>query len=385
MSAQGKKATSKKAKAPVPKKTAAKASKKVNKKATRKTSTRKTAPQRRGTVLVTGASGFLGKHLVEALRGPGVSDSRRTVRALVRTPTLHLERHAVEVQRGDVRLAEDCRGAMRGVSEVYHLAGRVSRRDADAGSLYALHVDGTRQVLIAAAEAGVRRVIVASTSGTIAVSESPEISTEESPYRTDVVRRWPYYLSKIYQEQTALRLGQELGLEVVVVNPTLLLGPGDDRGSSTEDVAKVVRGRLPFIPKGGGLAFVDARDAALACVGAMERGRPGERYLLNAENVTLQRFMGRVARLAGVATPRAMVEPRTMKLAGRLASVLYRSFDFEPPVDVQSVDMAEHYWYCSAEKAVAELGFAPRDPSETLRDTVRDIQRRYNLLPDTVS
>lgn len=341
--------------------------------------------QPRGAVLVTGATGFLGKHLVEVLRNPELTDARRTVRALVRTPTLHLERCAVEVQRGDVRVAEDCRAAMRGVSEVYHLAGRVSRREEDAGSLYELHVEGTRQVLLAAAEAGVRRVVLVSTSGTIAVSEAPEISTEASPYRTDVVRRWPYYLSKIYQEQTALRLAGELDLELVVVNPSLLLGPGDDRGSSTEDVSKVVRGRLPLIPKGGGVAFVDARDAAAGCVAAMQRGLPGERYLLNAENVTLQSFMGRVARLAGVATPRAVVEPRTMKLAGRLAGALYRRFDAEPPVDVQSIEMAEHYWYCSAEKAARELGFRTREPSETLLDTVRDVQRRHNRLPDTVS
>ncbi|MEM6733640.1 MAG: NAD-dependent epimerase/dehydratase family protein, partial [Myxococcota bacterium] len=282
-------------------------------------------------ILVTGATGFLGKHLVSALRDPatvgGSAEARRTIRALVRTPTLHLERHAIETRRGDVCAPEECRAAMDGVSEVYHLAGRVSRRPEDATELYRIHVEGTREVLAAAAAAKVKRVVVVSTSGTLAVSEQPEVSTEESPLRTDVVRHWPYYLSKIYQEQTALRLGEELGLEVVIVNPSLLLGPGDDRGSSTGDVEQVVRGRLPIIPKGGGLAFVDARDAALGCIAAMKRGRPGERYLLSAENVTLETFMGRVARLAGVATPRAILEPATAKWAGKWMGALLKPLD----------------------------------------------------------
>ncbi|MEO1170538.1 MAG: NAD-dependent epimerase/dehydratase family protein, partial [Myxococcota bacterium] len=326
---------------------------------------------------------FLGKHLVSALRDPAHvgADASRPIRALVRTPTLHLERSGVEVTVGDVCRDEDCRAAMKGVSEVYHLAGKVSRDADSASGLYRVHVEGTRRVLEAAAEASVKRIVLASTSGTIAVSEFPEVSTERSPYRTDVVRRWPYYLSKIYQEQTARKMAEELGLELVIVNPTLLLGPGDERGSSTGDVEKVIRGKLPVIPRGGGVAFVDARDAAVGCVAAMKHGTAGERYLLNAENVTFGDLMGRVARLANVTTPRALLEASTMKIAGRMIEAVWKQLDAKPPVDVEGLEMAEHYWYCSADKAKNELGWSHRDPQVTLTDTVRDVQRRHNLLP----
>lgn len=346
----------------------------------------RSAARRADRILVTGASGFLGKHLVEALRqadalaGLPAREAKRPIEALVRQPSLHLSRWQVETVRGDVCDERACAEALAGVSEVYHVAGFVSRDPDEAGRMYRVHVEGTRTLLTAAARAGVRRVVVVSTSGTIAVSRDPdEIATEASPYRTNVVSRWPYYLSKIYQEQTALQIAQEAGLDVVVVNPSLLLGPGDERGSSTGDVEKVVRGKLPVIPQGGGVAFVDARDAALGCVLAMHRGRSGERYLLSASNLPLETFLGRVARLAGRPAPRAVLSPRTMTAAGRLIEAVYKRFDATPPLEAQSIAMAEHCWYCDASKAKAELGWQPRDAQDTLLDTVRDIQRRHNL------
>jgi dihydroflavonol-4-reductase len=330
-----------------------------------------------GVVLVTGATGFLGKHLIEALRH---DEPNRALRALVRQPTLHLSKHDVEVLQGDVCNPEDCKKAVDGVSELYHLAGQVSRDPDRSGQLFRLHVEGTRNVLNAAPSAKARRAVVVSTSGTIAVSkDEEEISNESSPYRTDVVMRWPYYLSKIYQEQTALQLAKELGIDVVVVNPSLLLGPGDERGSSTGDIEKVVRGKLPFIPRGGGVAFVDARDAAVGCMLAMKKGKSGERYLLSAANMTLSTFLGRAARIAGHAAPRAIVSPKTMRFGAGLLEALCRKLDVEPWLDAQSIEMAEHTWYCDSAKAESELGWTCRDPQDTLLDTVRDVQRKHNL------
>ena len=136
---------------------------------------------------------------------------------------------------------------------------------------------------------------------------------------------------------------------------------------------------MPLIPKGGGLAFVDDRDAAEGTIRAMNHGKRGQRYLLSAANMTLSAFTGRVARLAEVPSPRSIPANNAIKSAGRLVEGLFRKFDFEPPIDNQSLEMAEHTWYVDASLAEEDLGWKTRNPQETLADTVRDVQRRHGL------
>lgn len=332
------------------------------------------------TVLVTGATGFLGSHLVRQLAARG----EVRVRALARRPLADLEAVHVERVCSDVTGVRDAFGdgvplseAMRGCEEVYHLAGFVSRDERDGAAMMRVHVDGTRRVLRAAQEAGVRRVVVASSSGTIAVSREPEpVPDETAPFAVELVGRWPYYLSKIYQEKVALELAGELGIEVVIVEPSLLLGPGDLRQSSTQDVVRFLFREIPVVPEGG-LSFVDVRDAAAGAIAAMERGRPGERYLLGGPNWSFAEFFGRLERVSKVRAPVLRV-PRKVALWGAtLLEHWYRSRGNEPPVDRVSFEMAQLFWYCDSSKAKRELGFEPRDPLETLDETVRDLRRRF--------
>src|SRR6478609_1772779 len=173
------------------------------------------------SVLVTGATGFLGEHLCAVLVQQG-----HFVRGLARTRSGVLDELGVELIRGDVLTGDELDRALDGVSAVFHLAGAVSRDPDDAQHMMRLHVDGTRRVLDRMAAMGVRRMILASTSGTIGVSRSEEILDERAPYAEDIVAGWPYYASKIYQERLAFEHGKRLGIEVVAVNPSLLLGPG---------------------------------------------------------------------------------------------------------------------------------------------------------------
>jgi dihydroflavonol-4-reductase len=321
------------------------------------------------TLLVTGATGFLGEHLCRVL-----VEQKHEVRGLARSRSGVLADLGVEHIRGDVLDGPELDRALEGVSGVFHLAGAVSRDPDDAQRMMRLHVDGTRRVLERMAAAKVPRMVLASTSGTIGVSKDEEILDEHAPYAEQIVAGWPYYASKIYQERLAFEHGTRLGIEVVAVNPSLLLGPGDRRLSSTGDVRKFIRRELPVVPEGG-INFVDARDAAVATAAAMEHGRPGERYLLGGPNWTMKEFFGRLGRVSNVAPPRLKLPAKLNRWGASLVEGLYRHRGKEPPVDRISVEMSEHFWWIDSSKAERELGFVARDPQLTLVDTVAYLRR----------
>ena len=316
-------------------------------------------------LLVTGASGFLGSALLPILAGAG-----HRVRALQRSDAAGARALGAEVVRGSVTDGEVVRAALEGVDAVYHLAGRVDFDPAEPRALYDLHVGGTRTLLEACAAAGVKRVILASTSGTIAVSREARSATEDDDPPIALVAGWPYYLSKIYAENAALRIHRDTGLPVVVLNPSLLLGPGDERLSSTDVVWKFLERRIPSLP-GGGLSFVDVRDAAAAFASALERGQPGQRYLLGGANMTFAEFLGRLGRISNVDAPWLRL-PGPVTVAGsRLLERWHAWRGSETPLDPRSTEMGERFWYVDASRAERELGFTARDPQETLHDTVR--------------
>ena len=315
-------------------------------------------------VLVTGATGFLGEHLCKELVERG-----HTVRGLARSRSAVLAELGVEHVRGDVLAGDELDRALDGVSAVFHLAGAVSRDPLDAQRMMRLHVDGTRRVLERMAAAGVKKMVLASTSGTIGVSKTEEILDETAPYAEEIVAGWPYYASKIYQERLAFEHGKRLGIDVVSINPSLLLGPGDRRLSSTGDVRKFIKREIPVVPEGG-ISFVDARDAAAATASALEHGRAGERYLLGGPNWTMKEFFARLGRVANVAPPRFTLPKKLNRWGASVVEELYRWRDKEPPVDRISVEMAEHFWWIDSRKAEVELGFVARDPALTLVDTV---------------
>ncbi len=322
-------------------------------------------------VLVTGGTGFLGSAVAPLLAGEG-----HALRVLSRGPAPELERLGAEVQRGALEDREAVRRAVAGVEAVLHLAGLVSFDPADPAALYRLHVEATRQLLEECRAAGVGRFVLASSSGTIGVSRTERVATERDDYPIATVARWPYYLSKIYQEKTALRFHRDSGLAVVVLNPSLLLGPGDARLSSTDVVFKFLERRIPAMPSGG-LSFVDVRDAARAFAAALERGRPGERYLLGGANMTFADFFARLSRLSGVEPPRARL-PSAVNVAGvRLLEKLHAWRGTEPPISPEEVQMGEHFWWVDSSQAARELGFAARDPQETLFETVRYLNERF--------
>ena len=323
--------------------------------------------------LVTGGTGFLGAHLLPLLAAKGASH----LRVLTTTAPPWLSEMGVEIVNGSLTDADTVARAVAGVKEIYHLAGKVSRENEDARAMHDIHVGGTRLLCEAARDADVKCIVMASSSGTIAVTpDGVGLPDESWPVPLDIIARWPYYASKYYQERAALENFTGPGRRLVIMNPSLLLGPGDERLSSTKVILDFLSRKIKTVP-GGGLSFVDVRDVAPAFVAAMKRGRHGERYLLGGPNWSFSEFFGRLERISGVAAPRLALPARVATTGARWLSNFYKQWDAAPPVEPGEVEMAEHFWYLDARQAARELGFVPRDSGETLMETVRYVRRKF--------
>lgn len=324
------------------------------------------------TILVTGATGFLGKHLVGQLRQ---QEPEAKLRLLCRRSRPAEANGHIEITQGDITSPEDVKRAAAGVNQIYHLAGIVQREPEDPTLVYRTHVEGTRHVCQAMRKHNVAKAVFVSSSGTIAVGKTPEVRDETAGYAVDVVSEWPYYTSKIYAEKLALRYVEQEGLPIVIASPSLLLGPGDDRISSTGDVALFLEGQIIALPTGG-LNLVDVRDAAAGLIAAMKRGRPGERYLLGGPNWTFREWIARTAQLAGRKPPRLQPPVWFSLLSARVLRRAMPLFGRSFKLDDASIKMSSLFWYCDSSKARRELGFTTRDPMITLKDTIEDIRSR---------
>jgi dihydroflavonol-4-reductase len=328
-------------------------------------------------ILITGGTGFLGVHLVRQMLDAG----EKNLRVMASSVPEWMKDTGVEAVEGSVTKSEDVANAVRGAGAIFHLAGKVSRENDDAVLMNRVHVQGTRLLCEAAKEAGVKTMVLASSSGTIAVSDDAQILDETFPPPLEIISRWSYYASKYYQERTALENFDGDGRRLVIMNPTLLLGPGDERLSSTKPVLDFLGRKIPYMPSGG-LSFVDARDAAAAFITALEKGKHQEKYLLGAANMTFKEFFARLERLSGVSAP-ALRVPKKLAMAGSsFIDSVFKNWGKASPVEPREVEQAEYFWYLDSSKAKDELGFSPRDPQETLQDTIKYL--RENFLGDGV-
>ncbi|HRH43297.1 MAG TPA: NAD-dependent epimerase/dehydratase family protein, partial [Pyrinomonadaceae bacterium] len=246
-------------------------------------------------ILITGGTGFLGKHLVQQFLDAG----QKNLRVMASSVPAWMKDAGVEPFAGSVTNPNHVAKATKNCEAIYHLAGKVSFDYDGARQMNKLHVEGTRLLCEAAKENGVKNFILASSSGTSAITDDGTITDETYPQPVEILSKWAYYASKYYQEKTALKAFSDKGERLVILNPSLLLGSGDDRLSSTKVVLDFMAQKLPITP-GGGLNFVDARDAATAFVNAIDKGRNQERYLLGAVNWTVKEFFARLERLTGV-------------------------------------------------------------------------------------
>lgn len=321
------------------------------------------------TALVTGATGFLGRQLLNALRAQGVPSvalvrQRQAWQAL----PWRAEVGAVAAVEGELLAPERFREdpALRGVRTVFHTAAIVSHSRAAPDAMLELNVRGTLQMVYLAKRLGARLVFVSS-SGTVGCFPFEDMTADEdAPFAERMVARWPYYASKIRAEQQARQLADQLGVELVIVRPPVLLGPHDHRRRSTGYVQKVLSGSLPAVPAGG-MHFTDVRDVAAALARLTEIPSARPIYHLPGTASTLRVFFDMVTEVSGAAaTARSMPRWAALGLAS-LARLSERRPAFVP--DPVVLEMSTRYWGLSTLFA-GELGYQPRPARQTLSDTV---------------
>ena len=312
--------------------------------------------------LVTGASGFLGWHVARALTERGYS-----VRALCR-PSSQIRELAVERVTGDLRDPDSLVRAVDGCELVFHVAADYRLWSRNPEDLYRSNVDGTRNLLDAAARAGVRRIVYTSTVGCIGMPEN-ELGDESTPVSLDDMAGH-YKRSKWLAEQVALEKARS-GLPVVIVNPTAPIGDHDWKPTPTgKIVVDFLRNKLPaFVDTG--LNIVDARDIAAGHVLAAERGRIGERYILGCENLTLEQILHRLANLAGKPAPKTKIPYALAYATGVITTAFANLSGREPLAPLEGVKMARKKMFVTHAKAANELGFAPGPAESALEKAVK--------------
>jgi dihydroflavonol-4-reductase len=306
-------------------------------------------------VLVTGASGFLGWHVARVL-----IERNYAVRALVREGS-RVDSLNVERVTGDLRDPASLARAVAGCSLLFHVAADYRLWSKDPAELYRSNVEGTRSLLQAAQHAGVERIVYTSTVGCIGIPPGG-IGDEDTPV-TLAEMAGHYKRSKFQAEQLALEFARA-GLPLVIVNPTAPIGDHDVKPTPTgKIVLDFLNGDMPaFIDTG--LNVVDVRDTAEGHLLACERGRPGERYILGSENLTLAQILGKLAKISGRKAP-AIRLPYAVAYCAGACSTAWAGFTGRPPrVPLEGVRMARKKMWVSHQKAERELGFHP-GPADT--------------------
>jgi dihydroflavonol-4-reductase len=303
---------------------------------------------------LTGGSGFVGGHVARALAARGCE-----VRCLVRGGRGALEGLDVETVAGDLLDADALRRGMHGCRVVYHCAADYRLFVPDPEAIYAANVDGTRNVLRAAAESGADRVVYTSTVGALGIRGDGSPADETTPVRlADMVGH--YKRSKFLAERIADEWVAR-GLPVVVVNPTAPVGERDVKPTATGKMIVDFLNRRMSAYVDTGLNLVDVRDVAAGHLLAAERGRPGERYILGRENLTLRQIGELLSELTGIPAPRVRL-PRWLPLVfAAVDTAVSRAIGREPYVPLDAVRLARHRMFFDASKAVRDLGL-PQTP-----------------------
>lgn len=315
---------------------------------------------------VTGATGFVGSHVARVLSQQGAE-----LRLLVRpgSPLGNVEGLTAELVTGDLREPDRFKSALAGCGFVFHVAADYRLWTRRPEEMYRANVEGTRAILRAAHEAGVRRVVYTSTVGTMGFSASGPPADEDSPVSLrDMLGH--YKRSKFMAEQVAVEAARG-GADVVIVNPTAPVGEQDIKPTPTgRIIVDFLQRKFPAYVDTG-LNLVDVAEVAQGHVAAAEKGRSGQRYILGGENLTLKQVLDRLAALTGLPSPTLRL-PYFVALAAGVVDTVCTGWLLrrEPRVTLDAVRMGRKKMYASSAKAERELGWKAGPVDGALRRAV---------------
>lgn len=317
-------------------------------------------------VLVTGATGFIGTHLVKALvkNNYSVCILHRASSDLEVFSSLG---SAVTYVQGDVVDQNSVDQAVEGQDYVFHLAGLISSSHKDKALMEKINVDGTRHVVKSCLKYSIKRLIYVSSVVAVGASFNKEVLDEDSVYE-DKLNKLSYFDTKKRAEELVQFSVHNQNLPAVILNPSTVYGGGDVKKDSRKIQKLAAQGKFPFYTQGG-VSIVAVEDVVQAIISSITLGKIGERYILSGENISIQNLLKCISNLAGVRSPFLKVPQVLFYILGFIGDVLsYLGLSF--PFTLEKVKVASLYHWFDSSKAQKELNFKPGSAKEAITKSV---------------
>jgi dihydroflavonol-4-reductase len=322
---------------------------------------------------LTGATGFVGSAVVRKLVAKG-----HQVHVLSRPNNNrhNLEGLEIEIVEGDLTKPETYRNSLKDCRNLFHVAADYRIWVPNPDAMNKVNVDGTRALMVAALDAGVKRIVYTSSVATLGSTADGKPATEDTPVSFSNMIG-PYKKSKFLAEQEVMRMIQHQQLPAVIVNPSTPVGPRDIKPTPTgRIVINALNGMIPaYVNTGLNVVHVD--DVATGHLLALEQGKVGERYILGGTDMELREILAAIAKIAGHSPPKIKLPIKALYPVAYCMELTARYTGREPMLTRDSLEMAKKKMYFSSAKAEKELGYTFRPAEEAIADAITWFQAEW--------